>query len=350
MNMANNFRNQVGGVSIDFNTIPDLQPKAIRGLIKIQKLPEENVLGQVIQTVPVDSMLFKARIDDGIDLDMTPEVAMNSDDPMVSDSWRWKSDQINEYRQATKINRQVGEQLLSPDGDPRKFAGQAELNRLIGKLTSNIDNRREYNRAMAIINAFDYDPLRKADLTKTNIVDVVGANDKWDTTEKDAKGNLLCQPFNTISACANKLAFLSGKIPNALVVTPDVLTTLENVNATNRTNELGAPRVTGSRYTVRNLNVFVSQGRKNVGSDDSPILKPLFENMATIGSLDQDTIAENQYDINRVEQFTTADMLFYYVRYWHKSKVHISRPSNFFFIKNVLANPYSFDNVSSLFY
>lgn len=348
--MPNNFASQVGGVNIDFNAIPDLQPKAIRGLIKIQKNPEENVLGRTIQVLPVDSKLFKARIDDGMILDMTPEVGMTADDPMVGDSWRWKTDQVHEYRQACKISREVGEQLLSPEGDPRRFAGQAELNRLINKITVSIDNRREYNRAMAILNAFEYDPVRKATLNLTNRISVTAADDKWDTSNKDIKGNLTCQPFNTISAAANKLGFISGKTPTDIIVTPDILTTLENVNSTNRTNELTAATAPGARYRTRNLNVFVSQGRKNTGTDDVVNLRPLFENVAIIGSLDQDTIAENQYDINRVEQFTTADMLFYYVRYWHKSRVHVSRPGNFMYIENPLASPYQFNNVGTLTY
>lgn len=348
--MPNNFRNLVGGVSINFDAIPDLQPKAIRGLIKIQKLPEENILGQAIEVTPVDSKLFKARIDDMIDLGMTPEVAMTADDPMVGDNWRWKTDQIHEYRQACKISREVGEQLLAPEGDPRRFAGQAELNRLINRVTTSIDNRREFNRASALINAFEYDPVRKADLTATNRVEISVANEKWDTTEKDIKGNLICNPFNNISAAANRLSFISGKIPQDICVTPDIITALENVNSVNRTNEIAPGKKAGARYTIRNLQVFVSQGRKNVGTDDAPVLRPLFDNVCIIGSLDQDTIAENQYDINRVEQFITADQLFYYVRYWHKSRVHVSRPGNFIFLDNVLATPYNFENIASLTY
>lgn len=348
--MPNNFASQVGGVSINFEAIPDLQPKAIRGLIKLQRNPEENVLGRAIQTVPVDSKLFKARIDDGMILDMTPEVGMLSDDPMVGDSWRWKTDQVHEYRQACKISREVGEQLLAPEGDPRRFAGQAELNRLINRVVVAIDNRREYNRAMGILHAFDYDPIRKATLERTNVVTVVGEEDKWDTTEKDIKGNLTCQPFNSIGAAANKLGFLSGKTPTSLIVTPDILTCLENVNSTNRTNELTPSTTAGARYRTRNLDVFVSQGRQNVGTDDKVVLKPLFQNVCVIGSMDSDTIAENQYDINRVEQFVTADQLFYYVRYWHKSRVHVSRPGNFLFIKDVLSSPYNFDDMTAMTY
>lgn len=346
--MANNFASQVGGISIDFEAIPDLQPKAIRGLIKIQRNPEENVLARAISTTPVDAKLFKARIDDGIILDMTPEVGMTADDPMVGDSWRWKTDQVHEYRQAAKISREVGEQLLAPEGDPRRFAGQAELNRLINRIVVSIDNRREYNRAMAVMNAFSYDPIRKSTLEKTNRIEIVAPDDKWDTTTTDIKGNITAKPFNVISACANKLGFLSGKTPTDLIVTPDVLTTLENINSTNRTNELTASSKAGARYRTRNLDVFVSQGRKNIGTDDKITLKPLFENVAVIGSMDTETIAENQYDINRVEQFTTADQLFYYVRYWHKSRVHVSRPGNFMFIDNILDNPYLFEDVNAL--
>lgn len=348
--MPNNFASQVGGVSINFEAIPDLQPKAIRGLIKLQKNPEENVLGRSMTTLPVDAKLFKARIDDGMILDMTPEVGMLSDDPMVGDNWRWKTDQVHDYRQACKISREVGEQLLAPEGDPRRFAGQAELNRLINRVVVSIDNRREYNRAMGIINAFSYDPIRKATLERTNRIAVVADDDKWDTTNKDIKGNLTCHPFNNIGAAANKLGFLSGKTPTSIIVTPDILTTLENVNSTNRTNELTPSTTAGARYRTRNLDVFCSQGRQNVGTDDNIVLKPLFQNVAVICSLDSDTIAEMQYDINRVEQFITADQLFYYVRYWHKSRVHVSRPGNFMFIDNPLATPYEFDDISALTY
>jgi hypothetical protein len=348
--MPNNFANQVGGVSIDFNAIPDLQPKAIRGIIKLQSLPEENVLRDAISTVPVADKLFKARIDDAINLDMTPEVNQNSDDPMVGDKWRWKSDQVHEYRQACKINRELGQQLLAPDGSPTKYAGQAELQRLIGRVTTALDNRREYNRAMSVINAHGFDPSRTADLDITNILNVSESADKWDSQSKDAQGNLVCQPFGQIGASANRLAFLSGKVPTSLIVTPDVVTALENWNSFMKSSELTAPKAKGARYTCRNLQLYVSQGRKNIGTDDAPRIVPLFQNLAVICSLDEDTIAENQYDINRVEQFTTSDQLFYYVRYWHKSKVHVSRPINFFFIENVLATAYDFQNVSSLFY
>lgn len=346
--MANNFASEVGGVNFDFNTVPDLQPKSIRGIIKLQQLPEENVLRGAIKTVPVSDMLFKARIDDAINTSMTPEVGMTADDPMVGDNWRWKTDQIHSYRQACKISREIGQQLLAPEGDPKRYAGQSELNRLINRVTVAIDNRREYNRAMGVSNAHEYDPVRKSDLADNNIVRVVESNKKFDSTEKDAKGYLICEPFNLISSCANRLGFISGKMPTDLIVTPDVLTALENANATNRTNELTAPRKPGARYTCRNLQVFVSQGRKNVGSEDSPVIKPLFENELIICSLDSDSVAENQYDINRVEQFTTADQLFYYVRYWHKSRVHVSRPINFFYVKDVLATPYEFNKVDSL--
>lgn len=340
------FTSQVGGININFDAIPDLQPQAIRGLIKTQKLPEENVLGQVIQTVPVADKLFKARIDDGIDTSMTPEVSMNADDPMVGDNWRWRSDQVNEYRQAAKINREVGEQLLALDGTPNRYAGQAQLNRLIGRITTAIDNRREYNRALAIENAFLFDPVRTAVLKKHNCMKIATSKEKWDNAEKDVKGNRIVQPFEVIGAVANRLSFISGKNPDSIVVTPDVLTALENHDKAG--TELKPPTKAGARYFCRNMNIYVSQGKKNIGTDEKPVLVPLFQNMCIICSLDEETIAENQYDINRVEQFTTADRLFYYVRYWHKSKVHVSRPINFYFIEDVLANPYTFEDVASL--
>lgn len=346
--MANNFASRIGGINVNFEAIPDLQPKAIRGIIKLQRLPEENVLRDIIETIPVSDKLFKARIDDGIDLNMTPEVGMNADDPMVGDNWRWKSDQVHEYRQAAKINQEIGEQLLAPDGDPKKYAGQSELNRLIGRVTTALDNRREYNRALGIINAFDYDPARHDDLEITNVVTVVAEADKWDSTTKDVKGNLVVQPFALIGASANKLSFISGKIPNSLVITPDVLTSLQNHDRFD--GERTPATAPGARFRIRDLNVFVSQGRKNIGTDDAPIIVPLFQNMGVICSLDQDTIAENQYDINRVQQFTTADQLFYYVRYWHKSRVHVSRPVNFFFLKTLLTSPYNFADVDSLLF
>jgi hypothetical protein len=344
--MPNSYSTQVASVSLDFNSIPDLQPKAIRGIIKVQQLPEENVLGQVIQTTPVDAKLFKARVDDTINMGMTPEVNINADDPMVGDTWRWTSDQVHEYRQAVKINREVGNQLLAPDGTPGNMAGKAELNRLMNRVVTYIDNRREYNRALSVVNAFDFDKSRKANLTQTNVVNVTAAADKWDSTEKDIKGNMIVQPFNLIGASANRLAFISGKNPNALVLTPDVLTALENHDKAG--TELRPTTTPGARYKLRGLDVFVSQGRKNVGTADKPKVVPLFQNMAIICSLDQDTIEEMQYGVNQVEQFTTADQLYYYVRYWHNSKVHVSRTINFFYIENVLATPYVFDSVDSL--
>ena len=94
-----NFASEVAGISLDFEAIPDLQPKAIRGILRVQRLPEENVLRNAIATIPVSDKLFKARIDDMITQAMTPEVNINADDPMVSDTWRWRSDQVHEYRQ-----------------------------------------------------------------------------------------------------------------------------------------------------------------------------------------------------------------------------------------------------------
>jgi hypothetical protein len=326
-NYGMGFANQIGGVELNFEAIPDLQPKAIRGIIKVQELPEENVLRMAIDTVPASDKLFKARIDDAITIGMTPEVGMNADDPMVGDTWRWRSDQVQDYRQAAKINREIGNQLLQPDGSPQHYAGQAELDRLMNRIVTYIDNRREYNRALSVVNAFDFDISRKANLSVTNVVTVVNASDQWDNQTRDVKGNMVCQPFNMIGDSANRLGFISGKIPNAVVMTPDVLTALEN--HTSAGLELRATDTPGARYKVRNLDVFVSQGRKNIGTTDAPIIVPLFQNMAIICSLDQDTIAEMQYDINRIEQSTTADQLFYYVRMWHSSKVHVSRPVNF---------------------
>ena len=53
MAFLQNFQNDIGGVNFNFESVPDLQPKALRGIIRGQKLPEENVLRNVITTVPV---------------------------------------------------------------------------------------------------------------------------------------------------------------------------------------------------------------------------------------------------------------------------------------------------------
>lgn len=340
-----NFASEVAGISLDFEAIPDLQPKAIRGILRVQRLPEENVLRNAIATVPVSDKLFKARIDDMITLAMTPEVNINADDPMVSDTWRWRSDQVHEYRQAAKINREIGRQLLAEDGSPARYAGQSELNRLIGRIVTYIDNRREYNRAMAISNAFEFDPDRKNDLRNTNMIDIVLNADKWDNPETDGGGIRKVNPFHQLGAATNRLAFITGKNPDSLIVTPDVLTALENHSSA--ATEIRPGTKAGARYFIRGLNVYVSQGKKNIGTEEKPKIAPLFQNTAIICSLDSETIAENQYDVNRVEQFVTADRLFYYIRFWHNSKVHVARPQNFMYITNVLNTPYEFDSVSS---
>ena len=349
--MPQNFASQIGTVSFNFEAVPDLQPKAIRGIIARQRLPEENVLRNVVVTTPVAEKLFKARLDDQIDLRMTPEVSANADDPMVSDTYRWKSDQVHEYRQAGRINREVGAQLLAPDGSPARFAGQNELARILRTIVTCIDNRREFNRAMSILNAHDFDPSRKADLGVTHYVtianDAEGDPHKWDNVTKDAQGNQITNPFRDITTVKNRLAFLCGATPNVLITTPDVQTAIENHTDFNR--EQRPATMPGAAYVIRNLNVFISQGKKNIGDADAPKIVPLFQNLVIIGAVGpgDDTIGEYQYDINRVEQFVTADRLFFYVRYWHKSKVHVSRPNNFAYINNPLNNAYSFENVSS---
>jgi len=342
------FAGQIGSNNFDFNAVPDLQPKVVIGIMKKQTLPEENILRTIVPTVPVADKLFQAMIDDRIDLNQTPEVDMNADDPLVGDQFRWVTDQVHEYRQAAKINAEVGRQLLNPEGSASRYAGQAELQRLIKNIMVSIDNRREFNRATAINNAFKFDPSRTADLNANNVVTVTDPAAKWDNLERDAFGNQKVDPFVLISQMANRLAFLSGRNPNSLLITGDVASALESFDKFSF--ESKPATMAGARYSIRGLNVFVSQGRKNTGTDAAPVLRPIFENQAVITTLgDDEVIAERQYDINRVDQFITPDRLFYYVRYWHKSKVHVGRPIQFFFIKNVLANPYSFSNVSSLF-
>jgi hypothetical protein len=347
--MTVNFAGQIGSNNFDFNAVPDLQPKVVIGILRKQVLPEENILRDIIPTVPVAYKLFQAMIDDRIDLNQTPEVDMNADDPLVGDQFRWVTDQVHEYRQAAKINAEVGRQLLNPEGSASRYAGQAELSRLMRNIMVAIDNRREFNRATAIVNAFKFDPSRTADLTINNVATISDPDQKWDNLERDSFGNQKVNPFVQISQYANRLAFLSGRNPNALLLTGDIASAIESFDRF--ALERQPATLAGARYAIRGLNVFVSQGRKNTGTLDQPVLRPIFDNTAIITTLnDEEVIAERQYDINRTDQFITADRLFYYVRFWHKSKVHVGRPIQFFFIKEVLATPYSFNNVSSLFY
>ena len=122
MSALTNFANQLGSNTFNFDTVPDLQPRALMAIIRQQKLPEENVLRNIIATVPVSDKLFQNMIDDGIDLSMTPETDMNADDPMIGDSYEWSLDQIHEYRQGAKINREVGQQLMNPNGSAARYA------------------------------------------------------------------------------------------------------------------------------------------------------------------------------------------------------------------------------------
>lgn len=346
--MPNGFSHEIGSINFDFNAVPDLQPKAIIGILRKQTLPEENVLRNVIPVVPVADKLFKSIIDDKIDLNLTPEVDMNADDPLVGDSFRFSTDQIHEYRQAAKINIELGQQLLNPEGTAARYAGQSALQRLMRNIRVALDNRREYNRVDAMIHAFEYDPSRVRDLNANNSVEITDAEAKWDFYERDAFGNHKCNPFVQISTYKHRVSFLSGRMPNALIITGDVAAGLEGYD--NFAREASEPTIAGARYKIRDLNVFVVQSRKNTGTEDKPILRPMLENMAIITTVnDDEVISERQYDIDRVDQFITADRLFYYVRMWHKSRVSVGRPTNFMFIKNVLANPYSFESVSSLF-
>ena len=84
------------------------------------------------------------------------------------------------------------------------------------------------------------------------------------------------------------------------------------------------------------------------GTADKAKLVPTIRNTVVMAYVAPDTISEKQYDINRLEQFTTPNRLFYYVRFWHKSKVTVERSSCFFYIKDVLANPFEFSDVDSL--
>lgn len=343
------FQNDIGGVNFNFETVPDLQPRALRGIIRGQKLPEENVLRNVIQTVPVGEKMFRAMIDDAIDMSMTPEVDMNADDPMIGDSYQWSQDVVHEYRQAAQINIELGQQLLSPDGSPQRYAGMALLQRYMRNITTSIDNRREFNRTMAMLNAFKFNPSREADLNKTNrIILIDGSSDKWDNTEVySGTGKRKVNPFNQLSVAKERLAFIAGVYPNVIVVPSDVYSSMETHEEWNNESR-ATPTMQGARAMVRGMNVFVSLGRKNIGTAEKARLVPTIKNTVIMGYVSEDTISEKQYDINRLEQFTTANRLFYYVRYWHKSKVTVERSSNFFYIEGVLDHPFEFGDVNSL--
>lgn len=343
-----NFQNNIGGVNFNFNSVPDLQPQALRGIIRKQTLPEQNVLRSVIATVPTGEKMFKALIDDAIDTSMTPETDMNADDPMVGDSYEWTMDAVHEYRQAAKINIELGQQLLSPVGTPQRYAGMMLLQRLISNITTAIDNRREYNRAMAIQHAHDFSKSRKADLSDTNIIHITDPVDNWDNPDVFAgTGKRKVNPFVQLAQAKERFGFIAGVYPNSIVVSPDVYAALETHEEW--TNETKAtPANPAARARIRDMDVFVSLGRQNVGTKVKPKLIPTFVNVCVLAYISPETISEKQYDINRLEQFTTADRLFYYVRYWHKSKVTVERSSNFMFIQDVLANPFVFDNVASL--
>lgn len=347
MAFLQNFQNDIGGVNFNFEAVPDLQPKALRGIIRGQKLPEENVLRNVISTVPVGEKMFRAMVDDAIDLAMTPEVDMNADDPMIGDSYQWTMDAVHEYRQAAQINIELGQQLMSPEGSPQRYAGMALLQRYMRNITNSIDNRREFNRSMALLNAHEFNPSRKADLKNTNEITILDPNEKWDNeavyTGTDRRK---VNPFNQLSVAKERFAFIAGVYPNMITVPSDVYSAMETHNAwaTERTD----PVMTGARARVRDMDVFVSLGRQNIGTADKAKLVPTIKNTVVMAYVSNDTISEKQYDINRLEQFTTANRLFYYVRFWHKSKVTVERPTCFFYIKNVLANPFEFDSVDSL--
>ena len=347
MAFLQNFQNDIGGVNFNSEAVPDLQPKALRGIIRGQKLPEENVLRNVISTVPVGEKMFRSMVDDAIDLAMTPEVDMNADDPMIGDSYQWTMDAVHEYRQAAQINIELGQQLMSPEGSPQRYAGMALLQRYMRNITNSIDNRREFNRAMALLNAHKFNPSREADLKNTNEITILDPNEKWDNEEVyTGTDRRKVNPFNQLSVAKERFAFIAGVYPNMITVPSDVYSAMETHNAwaTERTD----PVMIGARARVRDMDVFVSLGRQNIGTADKAKLVPTIKNTVVMAYVSNDTISEKQYDINRLEQFTTANRLFYYVRFWHKSKVTVERPTCFFYIKNVLANPFEFDSVDSL--
>lgn len=340
------FADQIGGVNFNFDTVPDLQPRALRGIVRMTRLPEENVLRNVVTTVPVADKLFQNMLDDQIDTRMTPEVDMNADDPMLSDSFKFTLDQVHEYRQAIQLNQDLGRQLLNPPGTPGRYAGMSLLQRYIASMVTSIDNRREFNRAMAMIHAHEFDRSRLADLSVNNVIKITEYKDQWDNPEKDVQGNRIVNPFNQLSTAKERFAFLTGAYPNCIVVPSDVYSAMETHPdwATERSN----PTMAGARARVRDLDIFVTIGRQNIGTPDQPRLVPMLENTVVMARADSTTISEKQYDINRLEQFTTANRLFYYVRYWHKSKVTVEAPNKFFYIKDVLKSPFVFDDVSSL--
>lgn len=348
MSFLQNFQNDIGGVNFNFESVPDLQPKALRGIIRGQKLPEENVLRNVITTTPVGEKMFKSMIDDSIDLSMTPEVDMNADDPMIGDSYQWQMDAVHEYRQAAQINIELGQQLMSPEGTPQRYAGMALLERYMRNITNSIDNRREFNRAMALLNAHKFNQSRFADLSKTNVITITNPADKWDNKDVyEGTGKRKVNPFNQLSVAKERFAFLAGVYPNMITVPSDVYSSMEtHEDWTNETRT--APVMTGARARVRDMDVFVSLGRQNIGTADKAKLVPTIRNTVVMAYVAPDTISEKQYDINRLEQFTTPNRLFYYVRFWHKSKVTVERSSCFFYIKDVLANPFEFSDVDSL--
>lgn len=348
MSFLQNFQNDIGGVNFNFESVPDLQPKALRGIIRGQKLPEENVLRNVITTTPVGEKMFKSMIDDSIDLSMTPEVDMNADDPMIGDSYQWQMDAVHEYRQAAQINIELGQQLMSPEGTPQRYAGMALLERYMRNITNSIDNRREFNRAMGLLNAHAFNKSRYADLSRTNVITITDPADKWDNKDVYAgTGKRKVNPFNQLSVAKERFAFLAGVYPNMIAVPSDIYSAMEtHEDWTNETRT--APTMQGARARVRDMDVFVSLGRQNIGTVDKAKLVPTIRNTVVMAYVAPDTISEKQYDINRLEQFTTPNRLFYYVRFWHKSKVTVERSSCFFYIKDVLANPFEFNDVDSL--
>lgn len=348
MSFLQNFQQDIGGVNFNFDTVPDLQPKALRGIIRGQKLPEENVLRNIITTTPVGEKMFKSMVDDAIDLAMTPEVDMNADDPMIGDSYQWQMDAVHEYRQAAQINIELGQQLLAPDGSPTRYAGMALLERYMRNITNSIDNRREYNRSMGLLNAHKFNKSRYEDLSKTNVITITDPAEKWDNKDVYAgTGKRKVNPFNQLSTAKERFAFLAGVYPNAIVVPSDVFSSMETHE--DWANESrSTPVMAGARARVRGMDVFVSLGRKDIGTVAKSKLVPTISNTVVMGYLSPDTISEKQYDINRLEQFTTANRLFYYVRFWHKSKVTVERSSCFLYLKDVLANPFEFTDVDSL--
>lgn len=348
MAVLNNFQNDIGGVNFNFESVPDLQPKALRGIIRGQKLPEENVLRNVITTVPVADRMFKAMVDDAIDLSMTPEVDMNADDPMIGDSYTWQMDAVHEYRQAAQINIELGQQLLAPNGSPQRYAGMSLLERYMRNITTSIDNRREFNRAMAMLNAHKFNPSREQDLSKTNVITITEESDKWDNKDVfQGTGKRKVNPFNQLSLAKERFAFIAGVYPNVITMPSDVYSAMETHDDWANESK-STPVQDGARARVRDMDVFVSLGRQNIGTIDKMKLVPTLKNTVVMAYVSPDTISEKQYDINRLEQFTTSNRLFYYVRFWHKSKVTVERTVCFFYLKDVLANPFEFDDVTSL--